>query len=231
MEELLKNIFFLFLLGALVIINYEAFDKKQKIAIIYTCGFGLTFNENIRTAAILIMLIFILFLYEEYLNKDLVKIKFTTKIIHKCADFLYMYVIQYKIIYILAAILLKTNIKAAVVSDMACVSGMTSAAWENIFVILSSSIFIMGVHRIFSNPVELKSFKQINQKFSEYPYYSFRDSQEREALFTKLELVADIEDYTFFMRNKSYSCCSPEFIHAVLKRKRQGGHAKTRENK
>lgn len=231
MEELLKNIFFIFLLGILAIINYEAFDKKQKIAIIYTCGFGLTFNKNIKTATVFIMLIFILFLYEEYLNKDLIKIKFTTKIIHKCADFLYMYIFQYKIIYILAAIILKTNIKVAAVSGMAHASGMTPAALENIIVILSSFIFIIGIHRIFSNPVELKSFKQINEKFGEYPYYSFKEIREREALFTKLELVADIEDYTFFMRSKSYSSCSLEFIHAVLKRKRQGGHAKTRENK
>lgn len=100
-ELLMNNIFFVYLLGTLVIINYVAFEKKQKIAIIYTCSFGLTFNRDLRCAIILGLLLFILFLYEEYLGKDLVKIKYVKKIRYKFSDFVYMYVFQYDILYII----------------------------------------------------------------------------------------------------------------------------------
>lgn len=83
---------------------------------------------------------------------------------------------------------------------------------------------------MFNNPVELKSFCQINQKFAEYPYYKLplQNDQKRKALFEKLKLVADIEDYTFFMRKKSYSCFSVEFIKSVIsKKKRQNKKVET----
>lgn len=221
MEELLiNNFFYVFLLGILVILNYEAFDKKQKISIIYACNFGLTFNSNLDYLNILILLVFILFLYEEYLNEDLVKIKFITKIRYKCADFLYMYIFQYKIHYVVAAIILKANIndilKLQIVSKSIAIQGTL----ENILYTISILLLVIGVHKIFNNPVELNNYKQIYQKFSENPYYTFRDSPEIEILFTHLELVADIEDYSFFVRKRSYSSWSLEFVQAVLEKKK-----------
>ena len=220
MEGLLtNNIFFVFLLGILVILNYEAFDKKQKIAIIYACSFGLTFNSNLKYMIILILLIFILFLYEEYLNEDLIKIKYVTKIRHKCADFFYMYVFQYKILYVALAIILKANINDIITLRIFAESSVLQGTLENVLFTIPILLLVIGVHKIFNNPVELKNFKQINQKFSENPYYAFRDLQEREILFAHLELVADIEDYSFFVRKSSYCSWSLEFLQAVLKKK------------
>lgn len=223
MEELLtNNIFFVFLLGILVIVNYEAFDKKQKVAIIYACSFGLTFNRGLNYMTILILLIFILFLYEEYLNEDLVKIKFVTKIRHKCADFLYMYILQYKIHYIAAAIILKDNINAIVKSQIFAQSCVPQDTLESGLFAVSILLVIVGVHKIFNNPVELNNFRSINQKFSENPYYNLplKDDQKRENLLKRLKLVTDIEDYTFFVRKNSYSSWSLEFVRAVLEKKK-----------
>ena len=110
MEVLLtNNIFFVYLLGILVIINYEVFEKKQKIAIIYACSFGLTFNHDLRCSMIILLLLLILFVYEEYLNEDLVKVQYITQFKYKIADFLYMYIFQYKLLYVVLAIGLKAQ--------------------------------------------------------------------------------------------------------------------------
>ena len=231
---LIDNIFFVYLLGILVIINYEAFDKKQKIAIIYACGFGLAFSGDLKYTIILTLLLFILFLYEEYLNEDLVKIKYVTKIRYKCLDFIFMYIFQYKILYVVTAIILKANINSIVTVLMSTINNVSQAALENIWLTVSILLLIIGVHKIFNNPVEIKSFKQINQKFSLKPYYNLplKDEQERKNLFTKLELVADVEDYTFFIRKKSYSALSIEFFKAVYeKKKSQKETVKTAEKK
>ena len=223
MEGLLtNNIFFVYLLGILVIINYEAFEKRQKIAIIYACSFGLTFNSDLRCILIILLLLFILFLYEEYLNEDLVKIKYVTKFTHKILDFLYMYVVQYKLLYVIVAIILKSNVCRDFVSEMLKKSEILQISIENILIAIAVLLLIICVHKMLNNPIELKNFQQINQKFSEYPYYQLplKNEEKRKELFEKLELVADIEDYTFFRRERSYSCLSLEFIRIIISKKK-----------
>jgi len=223
MEELLtNNIFFVYLLGILVIINYEVLEKKQKIAVIYVCSFGMTFNSNLSIITVLALLLFTLFIYEEYLGIDLVKIRYVTKIKYKCLDFIYMYIIHYKLLYVMSAIILKSNTCLAFFDEFLIENFIEYMQLENVLSVISILLLIIGVHKMFNNSIELKSFKQINQKFSEYPYYllPLRDEGKKEILFEKLELVADIEDYTFFMRKNSYCSFSMEFIKAVIDKKK-----------
>lgn len=217
-----NNIFFVYLLGVLVIINYEAFEKKQKIAIIYVCSFGLTFNDELHWIVILGLLIFVLFLYEEYLNEDLTKIKYVKRFRYKLLDFIYMYIFQYKILYIIAAVCLRFFICSTFYTELFKKSSSLATSLRNVVFIMIIILLILGIHNMFTNPIELKNFKQIDQKFSEYPYYllPLRNEEKREALFERLELVADIEDYTFFLRKKSYSCFSLEFLRIVYHKKK-----------
>ena len=224
MEGLLtNNIFFVYLLGVLVIINYEAFEKRQKIAIIYTCSFGLTFNSDLRCILIVLLLFLVLFLYEEYLNEDLIKIKYVTRIGHKILDFFYMYIFQYKLLYVIAAIILKSNVCNSFILKFLMKREILLSSLEHVLTAIAVLLLITGVHKMLNNTVELKTFKQINQRFSEYPYYQLpvKNEEKRNELFEKLELVADIEDYTFFMREKSYSCFSLEFIKIIISRKKR----------
>lgn len=233
MEELLtSNIFFVYLLGILVIINYEALEKKQKIAVIYICSFGMTFNKNLSSITVISLLLLTLFIYEEYLDIDLVKIRYVTKIKFKCLDFIYMYVIHYKLLYIISAVILKSSMCRTAFDKLLKNNAIIDTQMENALSVISILLLIIGVHKIFNNSVELKNFTQINQKFSEYPYYllPLRDEKKRKKLFEKLELVADIEDYTFFVRKNSYCSFSLEFIKAVIdKKKSQNNSIKIKE--
>ncbi len=233
MEELLmNNIFFVYLLGILVIINYEVLEKKQKIAVIYVCSFGMTFNSNLRIITVLALLLFTLFIYEEYLGIDLVKIRYVTKIKYKCMDFIYMYVIHYKLLYVISAVILQSNTCLIFFEGFLVENPIAYIQLENVLSVISILLLMIGVHKMFNNSIELKSFKQINQKFSEYPYYQLplRDERKKEILFEKLELVADIEDYTFFVRKNSYCSFSIEFIKAVIdKKKSQSDSTKINE--
>lgn len=222
MEGLLtNNFFFIYLLGVLVIINYEAFEKRQKISIIYACSYGLTFNKDLRCGIILVLLMFILFLYEEYLSEDLVKIQYVTKINHKIIDFLFMYLFQYNILFVIAAIVLKSQVCNDFLKQFFNTTKMINVPLDKVLFVLSIACLITGVHLMFNNPIELNSFKEMNKKFSEYPYYFLNsEKMRRDILFEKLKMVADIEDYTFFERRKSYSCLSIEFITAIIRKKK-----------
>ena len=145
MEGLLtNNIFFVYLLGVLVIINYEAFEKRQKISIIYTCSFGLTFNSDLRCILIVLLLFLVLFLYEEYLNEDLIKIKYVTRIGHKILDFFYMYIFQYKLLYVIVAIILKSNVCNSFISKFLMKREILLSSLEHILTAIAVLLLISG---------------------------------------------------------------------------------------
>ncbi len=165
MGELLKNsVFFIYLLGALAIINYNTFEKKQKLTILYVCSYGLTFNKEMRCYKIIVLLIIILFLYEEYLNEDIEKVKCVTAITHKFKDFIYMYVFQYKILYIILSIGVHSQFFKNYVETRLGKSLFGVIPTGIVLMFLSLIILVAGIHKIFTNLVEFKNFKQIKRK-------------------------------------------------------------------
>ena len=168
------------------------------------------------------MLFIILFLYEEYLNDDIIKVSYIAKIWYKLLDFFYMYIFQYKILYIVIAHFCNSKFFYDSLKIKTNIYFIENLELKNMCIITSVFILILGIHKMFNNLVEIKTFSQIDQKFREYPYYllPLRNKEKRDILFKKLELVAEIEDYTFFKRKRSYSFCSFEFVMEVMKRKR-----------
>lgn len=226
MGELLNNnIFFVYLLGIIVIINYSSYTKYQKIAIIYICNYGLTFNKEIRISWVLILMLVLLFLYEEYLDLDIIKRLFIISFSRKILDFFYMYVFQYKILLIIFAIFMQSQVIFDFFGSLSFMEEMEmiTRILKDILMSISIICLILGVHSIFKNEMELKDFSNMNKKFQQYPYYllPLSDVRKRETLLRKLELVADIEDYTFFERKNSYSSFSIEFIKVWLKIKKR----------
>lgn len=222
MEILLTNsLFFLYLLGALAIFNYDAFDKRQKIAIIYVCSYGMAFNSTMGCYEVTGLLILILFLYEEYLNEDLAKIKCISNIGHKIIDYVYLYVFQYKLLYIIAAIFIQSYASIGYIYNVIQINEQISGLVRIVIVACSTILLFIGIHKIFSNPVEFRTFKKMEMSLKKHPYYDlpWNDEVKREKLCEKLELVADIEDYTFFQRKRSYSAFSREFFTIVWQKK------------
>ena len=216
-----NSLFFLYLLGALAIFNYGAFDKRQKIAIVYVCSYGMAFNSAIRCYKVTMLLIFVLFLYEEYLNDDLAKIKYVSNIGHKMLDYMYMYVFQYKLLYIILAISIQSHVGMGYIYSVMQINERIADTAKTVIIAISLILLYMGIHKIFSNPVEFRSFRKMEMSLRKHPYYSlpWKDEVRREKLCEKLELVADIEDYTFFQRKRSYSIFSVEFLKIVWKKK------------
>lgn len=222
MEILLTNsLFFLYLLGALAVFNYGAFDKRQKIAIVYVCSYGMAFNSTIRCYKVTILLVFVLFLYEEYLNDDLEKIKYISNIGHKVLDYMYMYVFQYKLLYIILAIFIQSYVGIQYIYNLVQINDQISGVARTVIMACSLLLLYIGIHKIFANPVEFRTFKKMEMSLRRHPYYylPWKDEEKREKLCEKLEMVADIEDYTFFQRKRSYSAFSVEFLKIVWQKK------------
>lgn len=220
------SFFFIYLFAAISVINYETFSEKQKIAIIYIFTYGISFNSQLDKKILLVCMIFTLFIYEEYLSISEIKKKdFFYRITYKGLDFLYLYMFRYKMLMICVAIGLRSytfnRILLQILPDTMSANIVDSVGFAT--TILSAVTLCLGIHFMLTDFVQMHTFEEVFRIFAQYPYYGcpFWDSQKQEQLCQKMELIADIEDRTFFMRNKSYYFWSCENIKLLLKMNRK----------
>lgn len=168
-------------------------------------------------------MIFTLFIYEEYLTTSEIKKKeIFYRIIYKGLDFIYLYVFRYKILMICMAIGLRSYTFHHILLDASPESIYSYIAdyWSSATTVLSAAVLCLGIHFMLTDFVKFHTVEEdVLKIFEKYPYYGcpFGDLQKREDLCRKMELIADIEDRTFFMRSKSYYFWSCENIRLLFK--------------
>lgn len=208
MELLLKDSgVFIYLLSVIVIISYTSFTKVQRLSIIYIFTYGLAFTQTFPVWMTVVLLLAVVFIYEEYLTDDSMKICILYKWSYKIADAIFMAVFQYKIIWIIAGILLRAD----ALEQILCTYG-GDVFWQYAEVpikALSVLCVFVGIHSMYAEKEVYYTFDEMYRKIQQYPYYSIHFS---EALRERLSLVADMEDSSYFQRKKSYSFASVEFI-------------------
>lgn len=64
------SIFFIYVFSCIAIINYSNFNFKQKISLIYITNIGMVYVGLIGAGYSLLLLIVILYLYEEFLQTE-----------------------------------------------------------------------------------------------------------------------------------------------------------------
>lgn len=219
------NFFFIYLFAAISVITFETFSAKQKISIIYIFTYGISFNNLLDKKILLVCMVFTLFIYEEYLNNSETKKKdFLYRIIYKVLDFLYLYVFRYKILIICVAIGLRSytfnHIMLHVMPE--CIHLHIVDYVFSIITVISAVLLCLGIHLMITDFVQMYTFERVFNIFEQYPYYECPLSklQKREQLCRRMELIADIEDRTFFVRRKSYHFWSYENIKALWITKR-----------
>lgn len=216
MEVLLKDSgVFIYLLSVIIIISYTSFTKVQRLSIIYIFTYGLTFTQAFPLWVIVILLSAMVFIYEEYLTDDSMKICILYKLRYKLADALFMAVFQYKIIWVVAGILLRAD----ELEKILCTYG-GSAYWQYTEVPIKAlsvlCVFVGGIHGMYAEKEVYYTFDEMYGKIQQHPYYSIRFT---EALKERLSLVADIEDTSYFQRKRSYSFFTIEFIRVWREKK------------
>lgn len=189
------NFILVYLFFCISIFNYGVLERKQRIMTIYILSYGLTFSGVVARIEMIILLICILFLYEEYMNTDIGKMDVMRKVKYKILDFLYYYSFKYQLPIVILAIIFSNK-------TFNCIYPYAKYA--------SLLLMFWAIHQLYCQKFEINSFKLIIEKISEYAY----GNQEyyKESMTNKYNLLCDIEDKSFFYRETSYTLFSKEFF-------------------
>lgn len=220
-----NNVFFIYLFAVISVIAFETFSAKQKISIIYIFTYGISFNGQLDKKILLVCMIFTLFIYEEYLTTSETKKKeFFYRIIYKGMDFMYLYVFRYKMLIVCVAIGLRSYTFNCIMlyALPECLHSYIEDYGFSGITVLSAVLLCLGIHLMHTDFVQMHTFERVFKIFEQYPYYvsPLSEPQKREQLCRRMELIADIEDRTFFMRSKSYHFWSCENVKVLWKTKR-----------
>lgn len=194
----MDNTFVLFLLFVLSVFMIEKLNERQKIAICYICSYALSFGNLISKKMIVLFLIFMLFLMQEYFTSDYKKLKILKKIQYKFVDFLYMGVFQYKLWLVIISICLKSLTLKNMVGFL-----------DYIIDLVSLIIFGCAIHWMFNVTEDFYSFTEMYDNIWMTPYYNVKFDDE---LRERLDIIVSFEDRLYWKRAGTYSIASIEFI-------------------
>ena len=103
------NMFYIYFFACVVILNYNVFDRHQKLMLIQITTFSMAVMGGIGAKALCISLTVVLFVLEEYLTADKVKIQLLTKFWTKLLDYGYNFVFQNSGVWTLLALALNSH--------------------------------------------------------------------------------------------------------------------------
>lgn len=216
---------FLYIIGILVVVNYELFNKKQKIMILYFLSYGLLSTTNVSKLESFLLLIFGLFVYEEFLSDDKAKYKYVVGVFDRIKDFLFMYICVYKIGYVAFSFYLYDK-------NMVIMGYVLPTLFSiKIETIGSIMLMLVACLRIYEERIEFNDFCDVERILKKYPYYMFKRDIDKygRTLLDKLHLVSAIEDKTFFMRNNGYSIISMDFFISWVQSKKKNAKSNYRK--
>lgn len=202
MQGFINNIFYVYFFSCIVILNYGSFSKMQKIALIYTTTFAMKLCTDTKTSVSLIVLVLFMFVLEEYLTQDKVKLQLITKIWDKILDFLYEFIFQDAGGWMCITLALSCN---------KCYEWLNKTFHTNkVYYIVVFIFFFISVHRLCTCKFVMKSFTDIKSYFDEYVERDLHlsDPEVRE----RLELLTELEDRSYFIRKNSYNWISLDFF-------------------
>ncbi|MCM1259204.1 MAG: hypothetical protein NC307_15350 [Roseburia sp.] len=147
----------------------------------------------------------VLFILEEYLTADKVKIQLVTKFWSKMLDYGYNFIFQDSGIWTLLALAFNSYF---VMSHAEKLFG--SLAGKYLSKGLSLTIFAVGMHRLSTHGFEISSFADMKRRFERVPFQ--KADYKNENLTKRMELLVEIEDKSYFYRENTYNWISREFI-------------------
>lgn len=208
MEAFINNIFYVYFFSCVVILNYNSFSKNQKITLIYITTFAMKLCTDTRVSVTLVVLVLFMFVLEEYLTLDKVKLRLLTRIGDKFLDFLYEFLFQDAGIWICLTIILSNR------SCYEWIKLKTNSVM--LFYLIEFVFFFVSVHRLCTNKFAMKSFADIKNYFDQYVEKNLYLKDED--VKCRLQMLADLEDRSYFIRQNSYNWISIDFLRYKLKK-------------
>ena len=220
LEGLLNgNKILIYFIGIFYILINETFDKKQKIIIIYILTYILKLFNIMDLKVMLIVLNIVSFLYISFLSKDDLKNNILCNTLDKIKDYLYKCTFEYSAIYFLLSIILISNSIPNYIPLLKNINISIEMIEVKINVI---SLILLGyaLNNITSQKYETNSFQEIKNKMDKVAIWTNLDIKNIDN--EKIEMLIDIEDKSYFIREKSYNFISIEFLKYRFRRKKVG---------
>lgn len=215
-EELLnENKILIYCVSIFCILINESFDKKQKIIILYMFIYGLKLFNIMDLKVTLMVLGIVSFIYIGFLSNDSLKNVILCNIFDKLKDYFYKCIFEYSAIYFLISILLISN---KIQSNVSLLNYMNlNVDLLGIKVnIISLLLLAYAVNNITSQKFETNTFNKIKNKMDKAAIWTKIKSEDIDK--EKLYMLVDIEDKSYFYREKSYNFLSLEFLKYKINR-------------
>ena len=200
MELLGNSTIILYFVAGLTIICYENFMCRQKIILIYVVSYLASVLDIMRTIVVMPALTILLFIYLEYLTNDVEKLKIFKKFSYKVCDAVFLSVFQYHYFYFIIALLLQSETIISLFDNKYYI-------WS--CYVISGIAILICVHKTAVGVFELETITDVMKKINKFPVFSF---EYREEDVDKYNLIASIEDRSYFERKNSYNFISIEFV-------------------
>lgn len=212
------NTFILYLLFVLSVIIIDKFNERQKMAVIYLCTYGMSFQEKASCIQLCILLAIMMFAIQEYFTLDRKKLSIFHKLHYKLADFLYMSIFQYKIWLVIFALVLRDR--------MWMDAGWMTESLGIIFFLLSVTLFIAALIWMFNVPEVFYSISHIYEEVWNFPYYNVNFDSD---LLWRLYIITEFEDDLIWDRKKAYTTASLEYVRVWYRNRYLSGEESEKE--
>ena len=211
-----NNIIYVYIFGCVAILNYSAFSKAQKIVLIYLSTISMRLFVPTKTIFTTIIMLITIFLVEEYLNPDQEKMRIIHSWHAKVMDYIYSFFFIDAGAWMLLTLFV---LSGKGIGAFLRLFGGTIAPW-----VTYTAAFILAwktMHCIVAPRFVVKEFKDINFYFAKFIERDLNlDSYQ---VRQRLELLTELEDKSYFVRQNSYNWISVEF----LKYKIRGSYGRT----
>lgn len=216
------SIFFIYVFSCIAIINYSNFNFKQKISLIYITNIGMVYVGLIGAGYSLLLLIVILYLYEEFLQtEDQDKNTIIINPIYKIIDCVYMSIFKDQVLWIVLVLLMNSYTAQCLLDEFYICSVYGSVV-----------PLLICFHKLYAQKFKLNLITDMYKEFNKNVYEALNLSDPKVNKIFKF--IAAIEDKSFFIRTNSYNWMSTEFIKYRKKQrkinKRKKSYQETKRN-
>lgn len=200
-----KNHLYLFF-GIFLYVIYNSGRHKNyssRIIVIYLLILFLILIKNLRLIYMLIIFLIVSFLQFEFLTDDKFKLKVVSGFFSKLFDCMYLLFFKYNFLLYTLSIYFIWKANLLPLSEINIKYFKKLNLSSTIYLVLGAIIFIRSLIGISNSKFELNTFDEIKSKLKPEKFETFNNID-----ITKLRILTEIEDKTFFYRNISYNFIS-----------------------
>ncbi len=214
MEALFSNnIYVLYILVGFSVFSLSSFEEYQRVILFYVISFISALFNILSVRYILLLSVLVMFFMTEYFSCDRSKRDIILKVRFKLMDFIYSFTFLYHIALYGLALVLVFFFHIA-----------SHRAAEFVWVLLAVAAMLWNIQAVSKREFKVHDLDQLSKKLERFGINRLMLTPEMQKRF---EILALIEDKTFFTRVDAYTPFTVEFIKiklgqfaAAFKRKR-----------